>query len=707
MVRSISKGLLVFLFLLMQQPVRAFSSEQDELNRIRHNYKKMLVPMQGDSSELLSLLEAITPEEEVSDQVVAELHQRYPFDLDKIELYLSQMQEDGSWSDINYQDSKRSGWDPKRHAERILELVKLYESDKTPYYRSAEIEAHIHKALNYWFEAKLVCLNWWYNQIGVPKTLGSAFILFEDKLTAGERKSAIEVMENAKFGMTGQNKVWLAGNVMVRALLQNDYQLVKMARDTIVSEITTGGEEGIKSDWSFHQHGAQQQFGNYGLSFVSGMSFFSGVFDGTSMAFDQQHLTILNSLIQYGYRWTLWRGMMDISALGRQLFHNAPLHKGLALLFAASALNSGELTEFTGHKHFWDSDYTIYRRPQWMASVKMASQRVIGTESMNGDNMKGYYMADGAMYVYGNDKKYLNIFPFWDWRKIPGVTAYNQDAPMPVVKRYEPRNQALFVGGVTDGQCGMSAMELNRDGLQARKAWIFADDLILCLGAGISTDTLLPVTTSVEQCYPQGDFLYLNRGQWNKIEGTQTFTDREQRFSLGNTGYIIWGRSDAVESVAGLSKRTGRWHDIMQMYQPKEVQSEVASLYLAHGMTPTHEKYQYLILPAASKEEVACFDLADWQVLRNDETAQAVYSHAHNSLWITAYQPVELSANGMKVNIKTPGIYMVKMDSMPYHIWYSDPTRQLNTVEMTIHNITIKNSAKGLSTGESYLIYPD
>lgn len=81
------------------------------------------------------------------------------------------------------------------------------------------------------------------------------------------------MMQNAKFGMTGQNKVWLAGNVLIRALLQNDEALVKKARDIIVSEIVLGQKEGIKSDWSFHQHGPQQQFGNYGLSFVSGMSF--------------------------------------------------------------------------------------------------------------------------------------------------------------------------------------------------------------------------------------------------------------------------------------------------------------------------------------------------------------------------------------------------------------------------------------------------
>ena len=65
----------------------------------------------------------------------------------------------------------------------------------------------------------------------------------KEQLNPEEKEAAIEVMENAKFGMTGQNKVWLAGNMLMRGLLQDDFELVKAARDTIVSEITTGMQE--------------------------------------------------------------------------------------------------------------------------------------------------------------------------------------------------------------------------------------------------------------------------------------------------------------------------------------------------------------------------------------------------------------------------------------------------------------------------------
>ena len=47
----------------------------------------------------------------------------------------------------------------------------------------------------------------------------------------------------------------------------------------------------------------------------------------------------------------------------------------------------------------WESDYTVHRTPTWLASVRMASERVIGTELVNEDNLKGYYMADGALYT--------------------------------------------------------------------------------------------------------------------------------------------------------------------------------------------------------------------------------------------------------------------------------------------------------------------
>lgn len=267
-------------------PSRAEVTQPDGLEKIKANYRAILVPAVSDRDSLKAGLLTIAPETEMSDQVVIELHERYPFDVAKIEGYLSKLRDDGSWSDLNYEDKRRSGWDPKRHADRVLEMVKIYRTPGSAMYNSAGLKEKIHRALAYWFRTKPKCLNWWQNEIGVPKTLGPACILIEDELTAPEKQGIIDVVSAARFKMTGQNKVWLAGNVLLRGLLQGDENLVKMARDTIMSEIAVGRAEGIKSDWSFHQHGPQQQFGNYGLAYVSAMAFYHKLFDGTPYRFD-------------------------------------------------------------------------------------------------------------------------------------------------------------------------------------------------------------------------------------------------------------------------------------------------------------------------------------------------------------------------------------------------------------------------------------
>ena len=681
---------------------------QQELERLQQNYIQSFVSNDDRTVSLVELLSGIQPETEISDQVVVELHQRYPFNVEKITGYMETIREDGSWPDINYNDQKRSGWSVKEHADRVLELAKLYRAEEGDCHWGPKLESVIHLALGYWFREKPVCKNWWYNQIGVPKTLGPAFLLMKEQLNPEEKEAAVEVMENARFGMTGQNKVWLAGNVLMRGLLQDDFELVKAARDTIVSEITTGMQEGIKSDWSFHQHGPQQQFGNYGLAFLTEMSSYSGLFAGTVFALNKEQQGILNSFLLNGYRWIVWKGYMDVNALDRQLFHSGQIHKAFSLAFATNALMRGSSAEdirqmneflkdnyapkrkgsaFIGHKHFWDSDQTVHRSSTWMASVKMASDRVIGTELVNEDNLKGFYMGDGALYTYCRGDEYLNIFPFWDWRKIPGITAYESEAPVPAFFNYgaHVRNKAAFVGGVTDGETGMTAMVLDRDGLQAHKSWIFTRDYVLCLGAGIRSDSILAVTTSVDQRVKRGDLLRYADGNWLPVQGKYVSSPKEQRFFHDNTGYILLQPSACV---AISEKRSGRWCDFMGSYAPKTVEGEIVGLYIDHGREDNAD-YQYLVLPASTAEKTAAFAVQDIRGIRNDTSIQAVA--VGNCFYVTAYesQVVNLQKD-LQVDLQTPGIYMFRLHNGNWLIEAADPTHKQHSLSLKMNRKDVK-----------------
>lgn len=83
--------------------------------------------------------------------------------------------------------------------------------------------------------------------------------------------------------------------------------------------------------------------------------------------------------------------------------------------------------EFIGNKFFGDLDFIIYCIFYWMVFVCMVFDRVIGMELVNEDNLKGYYMVDGVIYIYICGDEYYNIFFFWDWWWIFGIIIYESD----------------------------------------------------------------------------------------------------------------------------------------------------------------------------------------------------------------------------------------------------------------------------------------
>lgn len=703
----------LFVTLLHAQTV----ATSENIKRIKGNYKAFLLSDNTVSKDLLQKeINSLPNEAILSDQMVVELLQHRELPHSVIQSYLKGIQPDGSWKDIHYEDTRRSGWDARRHAERVLILAKIYTTYQSPFYHSPEVLEVIHKALRFWFATQPVCKNWWYNQIGIPKSFAGAFILLEDLLTEEEKNGAIRVMGQAKIGMTGQNKVWLAANVLVKGLLQNDTTLVTEARDAIVSEIVTGEKEGIQNDWSFHQHGPQQQFGNYGLAFLSSMAEYASVFKNTSLAFTDHDTDILGKLLSEGYRRILWKGFMDVNALDRQLFHNVSKHKGFTTAMAASALAAtgnkeiektandlirenyipNQTTTITGTKHFWNSDQTIHRTKQWMASVKMCSERVIGTEVVNEDNWLGYYMGDGATYTYVEGDEYFNIFPLWDWRKIPGVTAYEGSRNLPLAYGSKSMNHSSFVGGVYNGKTGLSVMKLNRNGLHANKLWIFTDVGVLCLGSAIHSDSSAFVTTSIDQRLKKDTLWVSQNKRWNTITDTVSFGEKPVRFFHKNTGYIVWPQTC---SSAFSGKREGDWSKFMKSYPPLKDTGNLVAITLNHGKQPKKAGYQYLILPDMNRDAVESFDMKSFQILRNDSSAQIVLSKDKQTAWLAIYSPQLVKVGKQRFHIKTNGLYLIENVATDPCIYYADPTQKNQTAEVHLGKRLWKGSSeKGKTT---------
>ena len=132
----------------------------------------------------------------------------------------------GFWSDIDYDDRTRGRWQPSLHLTRMYALAKLYADPASAWHGDGRIGGLLHKGLAYWYAKKPSSLNWWHGEIGVPKKLAAILLMIRGELSGPELEQGLRIIERSRFGRTGQNKVWLAGNNLMRGLLTDDEALV-------------------------------------------------------------------------------------------------------------------------------------------------------------------------------------------------------------------------------------------------------------------------------------------------------------------------------------------------------------------------------------------------------------------------------------------------------------------------------------------------
>jgi chondroitin AC lyase len=506
-------------------------------------------------------------------------------DISRAAAFRTTLQDDGSWPDIDYSDKTRSSWPVGAHLRTRLGTL------AADWHRTGNRNslAAAHSALDFWLQHRFDNPNWWWNVIGVPVSIGDAALLMGEELTDNERKGVIEVMtvKEPDFAKTGQNFAWLAGNRLRRGLLARDVQTVHEALNDILKVVRLGDAEGIQPDWCFHQHGAQPQFGNYGLSFLRSQSRLAVILAGSDFPYPSEKFAILGQLASEGYSWICWKGMMDVSALGRQLYRDAQRQKGAAVEAAFGDLAKAGWrppSPRLGFRYFDRSAYAVYRAPGFMASVRASTPKIIGVETwINEDNAKGMCMADGALMTYVSGREYENVFPLWDdWRMIPGVTGYLGKP----TRREDSRNERDDIRAAAEGDGGHFAFTFSREGLTARKKWTFSPGGILCEGEGIAADDgEYEVATCVEHALAADNAGIVSRGR------------DVSRFRNGALLYTVHAPAEAI--CFEVAEREGDFSTFMLGVPPSPEKGRVFSLRILHGKAPRNASYRYEIARVA------------------------------------------------------------------------------------------------------------
>ena len=545
------------------------------------------------------------------------MQQKY-FDYQKSLNWMSSINKDGSWKDIDYKCQNLSSWSPATHLTRLRIMTAAWSSKNSPLYHSSELGAAAKRGIEFWVKEKRYSKNWWWNDIFVPMTLGHIFIMGEDLFKdTSLMQSVMPYLEQAKFGMTGQNRIWLAKGVLFKAILTNNDKLVEQAAKEMTAEIVYSDCEGIRVDGSFHQHGPQLQFGNYGLSYLDNITVLICYFADTRWALSE--IAPFRDMVLNGMKWTLWRDVMDITAQGRQIKQNSQKDKNKAIRNSIALLaekDSAFAAEYrkepVGNKMFFTADYMIHRTKNFYASFRANSVKTYPVETyVIGDNLLGRYLSDGVMQVMRSGNEYFNVAGCWEWNRLPGTTLpamplvkYNPPHA-PEVKIFTParvKGESVFTGGVSDN-CKYGAMvySMNLDGVKVVKSVFFADDIIVALGSGIESNSPYDVATTVEQSLLCG-----------KVERGENW------FYHNNIGYS--GKN--ISLFAG--KRKGDWKPLWGGYK-KSVpdEREIFQLTIDHGKNVRNGSYEYAIYP-----DIKLSDMPNaaksYQLLANNETVQAI-----------------------------------------------------------------------------------
>jgi chondroitin AC lyase len=634
------------------------------------------------------------------------------------ETYRKSLRVDGTWPDINYRDASRANWATADHLQRVLVMAKAAVMERGGTSHALDIAVLL--AFHVWLQRDFRNPNWWWNQIGVPQLTGEIASLMLPELPDADRQKVITIMMRTEWDTghwTGANLTWGVTTQIVRGCLQKNPTAVREAYARVYQEIRYNPQtaEGIQQDDSFHQHGVQLYNGGYGLSFADDVGRFIAFSWGTSFQISADRMVIFSAYILDGERWMLRGKTIDFSVVGREITREGkvvapddwtvgpispvgpaysfvqmvtllaarPVPRQAEFAALAASLHAGAPSDgLTGNKNFWCSDYMAHRRSGYFTSVKMLSERMQDGEMVNTEGRKSVHLSDGVNLLYVTGSEYNDIFPAWDWNKLPGTTAVQGGLDLGDPRFIGARGRTKFDGGVSDGTYGIATMDLQRGSLTAYKSWFFFDEGYLALGAGITLSReKQDVATDVNQTRLSGAVTSslmkhsISNGSFHRT------LDHPGWIYHDHVAYLFPAKTDLDMS---LLPQSGRWSEIGAGSDPP-ITVPTFDLWINHGDEPKDAKYEYVVLPGVSLMMARSYSKAlRIRSLANTEEVQAGYSRAARIVEIIFRKPGELRTPVGLVRVDHACALLIRASQGGLTVTASDPAQGSFDLDVTV-----------------------
>lgn len=318
----------------------------------------------------------------------------------------------------------------------------------------------------------------------------------------------------------------------------------------------------------------------------------------------------------------------------------------------------------------------------------------------NSEGIFNHHRADGSNHLtVTGGEEYFNIWPTYDWQKIPGTTVL-QKPKLPNQHQVQKDGLTDFVGATTDGLYGVVGFDFisPHDNIRAKKSWFFFDKEYVCMGAGIaSNDFNNPVVSTIEQNLLKGDVFVSQDSIVKNIAKGEHILNKTDWVLVNNTAYVF---PEPITVNLNNNKQSGSWYSInKQSSSSKETDNkDVFKLWIDHGKRPQGENlwlypgkmetkditYQYIVIPNARKENLIKHSTVD--ILVNSSKIQAVKHKKLNMIQAVFYQSGKIEiAKGIWLNMDSPGIVILHMNGNSVEeISASDPTRKIGKLHIDI-----------------------
>lgn len=334
----------------------------------------------------------------------------------------------------------------------------------------------------------------------------------------------------------------------------------------------------------------------------------------------------------------------------------------------------------------------IFRRNDWMVTLKGYTTDVWGSEIYRKDNRYGRYQSYGSVQIMGYPSRKASGFDEngWDWNRLPGTTTIHLpfdllDSPLPGTTMAHSKEN--FSGSSSlEGKNGMFAMKLMERNLKnftpdfvARKSVFCFNNRMICLGTGISnSNASFPTeTTLFQSTFQKGKSDIYVDGKLKNVPFHQELNDGKRHcIQDGYNNYYLVNGDNVQIQIA----RQDSHHEKTRA----KTQGTFASAYINHGAAPQNAGYEYMVLIQPSPKELdAARRKAPYQILHKDSIAHVVIDKQTGIIAYAAFETYLPQKDELFLSIPAETMVMQKQSGSNLLLSVCDPNLNISEKAFT------------------------